>query len=89
MDDLHEVKNLLLLIKITIDDIPKELLWRNPELFLPALSSCLNRKEFKQYLNRLDSHIHAVQNSLNQIQEISSTDEWWSKCLKTRNYMKK
>ncbi len=76
MNDLQEVKNLLLLKKITIDDIPKELLWRNPELFLPALSSCSNRKEFKQYLNRLDAHIHAVQNNLNRILKISTTDSW-------------
>ena len=76
MDDLQEVKNLLLLKKITIEDLPKELLWRTPELFLPALSSCLNRKEFKQYLNRLDSHIHAVQNNLNRISKISTTDSW-------------
>ena len=89
MDDLEKIKHQLSTRTLTIDDIPKELLWRNQELFLPALSSCLNRKEVKQYLNRLDSHIHAVQNSLNQIQEISSTDEWWSKCLKTGNYMKK
>ncbi len=76
MDDLQEVKNLLLLKKITIEDIPKELLWRNPELFLPALSSCLNRKEFKQYLNRLDSHIHAVKSNLDRIYRISETDLW-------------
>ena len=76
MDDLQEVKNLLLLKKITIEDIPKKLLWRNPELFLPALSSCSNRKEFKQYLNRLDSHIHAVKSNLNRIYRISETDLW-------------
>lgn len=76
MDDLEKIKHQLSTRALTIDDIPKELLWRNPELFLPALSSCSNRKEFKQYLNRLDSHIHAVKSNLNRIYRISETDLW-------------